>query len=227
MADEATSAAPEMAAQETAQQAASAAPSAQAQEQRPGQRPDIAVEEMVRRRVQSQLDKVRRETEKRLREQMQAEAERLAWQRKLEEMTDEELGAFVREDQRVRAQIEAQKAQVLAQAFQGVQEETLAIVPDEKDREELRARSEAGEFRSYSEFLRAATELAVKHQTAREKERLTKELQQAVQNDAVANQVERSGPQLGAGIPTQQRDTREMSADELIRAGLKEVFKEL
>ena len=184
--------------------------------------PPLPEEERIRRAVQSEID------QKVFQERMRWEQEQTAKQQQAEEterlqnMDDEELGQYVRQQQTQQAQVAQIERSAAARLYGQVLQDTLGIISDAKTRSELQARSTAGEFHSYGEFLAAAKEAELNLQLAKEKAKLEKEIRAAVTREVTSQEVERGGPQLGQGIPTTTLDLKKMSSTQLIAAGWQE-----
>lgn len=198
--------------------AASEAPGRQVQEQPTGD-PAIPEEEQIRRRVQSELDKrlhqerMRWEQEQVQRQKQDEEA------RRLQEMDDEEYGAYVRQKELDEQQKQAIRREVLVNLVSGIQSETLALVKDDKRRADLEQRAMAGEFKSYGEFLQMVHKTVLEEALEKERPKLERTVRESTNRERVAEEAE-SGPQLGSGLPTSRLDR--LSSHQKIAAGFAE-----
>jgi len=197
---------------------ASEAPGKRVQEQPTGD-PAIPEEEQVRRRVQSEVD--RRLHQERMRwEQEQAQRQKQDEEaRKLQEMDDEEYGAYVRQKELDEQQKQAVRREVLVNLVSGIQSETLALVKDDKRRADLEQRAMAGEFKSYGEFLQVVHQTVLDEALDKERPKLERTVRESTNRERVAEEAE-SGPQLGSGLPTSRLDR--LSSHQKIAAGFAE-----
>jgi len=199
-----------------------AGPEPQKQEREPSididtilSRPEVA--EQIRRRVQSEADK------RLVRYQQQLEARRKAeeQQRRMEQMDDEDYGAFVREQQQMEGYARQRTQQMLAESYGKLTEQVLASVKDETLREQLAKRNEADEFESFDAFLDARDEAVLEAEKQKMASSLEKQIREAVQKELKAQEAEQArAPVLGSGLPTTQLDIKSMTPDQLIAAGL-------
>ena len=185
---------------------------------RPGEeKPPLSDAERLRRLEQSLRDKAVAAARAEFLRLQQAEAER----QRLAAMDDEQLGATVRRQQELEAYAQQRLQQIRAAEYAALTEQTLSIVKDEKEREAIAARNEAGEFKTFYEFQQACIEAQLRAERAKLTERIQKEVREAVTKELVAQQTE-GGPQLGSGAPSTVVDLRKMSTDEKIVYGLEQ-----
>lgn len=181
------------------------------------EKPPLSEAERLRRLEQSLRDKAIAAARAEFLRLQQAEAER----QRLAAMDDEQLGATVRRQQELEAYAQQRLQQIRAAEYAALTEQTLAIVKDEKERETIAARNEAGEFKSFYEFQQACIEAQLRAERAKLTERIQKEVREAVTKELVAQQTE-GGPQLGSGAPSTVVDLRKMSTDEKLLYGLEQ-----
>ena len=178
-------------------------------------RPEVA--EQIRRRVQSEADK------RLVRYQQQLEARRKAEEqrRRMEQMDDEDYGAFVRQQQQMEGYATQRTQQRLAETYGKLTEQVLESVKDEALREQLAKRNEADEFESFDAFLNARDEAVLEAEKQKMASSLEKQIREAVQKELKAQEAEQArAPVLGSGLPTTQLDIKSMTPDQLIAAGL-------
>lgn len=183
--------------------------------------PEVA--EQIRRRVQSEADKRLMRYQQQLEARRQAEEQR----RRMEQMDDEDYGAFVRQQQQMEAYAGQRAQQRLAETYVQLTEQVLSSVEDETLRQRLAERNEANEFESFDAFLKARDEAVLEVEKQKMAGSLEKQIREAVQKELKANEAEHArAPVLGSGLPTTALDIKKMTPEQKILAGLSQRKKQ-
>jgi len=180
----------------------------------------LDVDEQVRRRVQSELDRVVHQTRMQVRQELRTQQTQQALQQQIEGMGDEEYGRFIRQNQRTQIAFRQQTESALAGVYQQLTERALATISSQDVREGIAQRNSRGEFKTFQDFLGAIQAAEIDHQVGKARTRLEADIREAVAKDLGAEGY--TLPQLGAGLPTQSVDFNKLSPTEKIAAGLVE-----
>jgi len=181
----------------------------------------LSIEEQVRRAVQSRLDKVAHEAELRAERRLREEMERRQQQQAMEQMSDEQLGRYVRENQRVQAVVQQQQREWMERVLREQENALLKSIQDAKVREDLKERADRGEFQSFEDYLHAMQEAAVASREAK----LRETIREAVKRELNPQKAASSATQLGAGIPGKM-NYDDLPTQEKLRLGFEIALKE-
>lgn len=211
----------------------------QSQEATPNESPKkLYTEEEVRqiefRARQSAADKARHEALMEFQRKMAEEARKQQLEeeaKRIEEMDDEELGAFYRERRRqeleeFQRQQEVQRHlhEALAQWAMNFQNRVLSTIKDEETKADLEKRLANDEFKTPEEFVEAVVSARAKEIAQRDLSKKAKEIREAAQKEVTAEIIESAVvPEIGVGTPAPT--SRKMTVDELLSAGVAEALE--
>jgi len=155
------------------------------------------IEQEIARRAQSMKDKELHRIQMEAEQQAALEAQQREWA----ELDDEEYGRRMRQLQQEQAATSEKVKVALMGAFVQMRDDALSIVQNEATRDAIRAKSDSGQFQTFTELQAAIIEAATQERLARERSTLEKQIRGAAVREATADTI--IPPILGSGIPTQ------------------------
>ena len=169
---------------------------------------------MIYRQAQAMKD--REAHQERLRQQQEQARSKVA------EMDDEEFGRHLRTTQQEQEAVRQQMTPVIGKLLTDAQDQALSQISDEAIRAEVATKANAGEYKTFPEFLAACINAEAQQRTdkqvKREVAKREKELRESIQNELTADQADVAIPQLGRGIPTSR--VSDLHGIDAIREGL-------
>lgn len=169
------------------------------------------------------MDTALSKAEKRWETQQMQRLEQEAFQRQVQSMSAEELGQMMKDNQRmepiVQQRMQAQRAQDFSALVRGM----IEPIADPAKKAELADMAYSNP--SWQAFFGSVQTAIVEQELAKERPKLRRQIQDAVNREQTAAQTE-SGPQLGAGLLASHRDLADMTTDEKLDEGLKELWEE-
>jgi len=148
--------------------------------------------------------------------------EQQAFQRQVQSMSPAELGQMMKDNQRMEPLIQQRMQAQRAQDFSALVQGMIDPITDEAKKAELAEMAYTNP--SWPDFFGSVRKAIVEQELAKERPKLRKQIQDAQNKQQTAAQTG-SGPQLGAGLLASHRDLADMSTDEKLDAGLKELWE--
>jgi len=146
-----------------------------------------------------------------------------AFQRQVQSMSPAELGQMMKDNQRmepiIQQRMQAQRAQDFGALVQGM----IDPIADEAKKAELAEMAYSNP--SWEAFFGSVQKAIVEQELAKERPKLRTQIQESLNREQTAA-LTGSGPQLGAGLLASHRDLADMTTDEKLDRGLKELWGE-
>lgn len=185
--------------------------------------PTISVDERVRRGIQAGMDTALSKAERRWETQHAERLQQEALQRQVQSMSAEELGQMMKDNQRmepiIQQRMQAQRAQDFSVLVRGM----LEPIADQAKKAELADMAYSNP--SWDAFFGSVQKAIVEQELGKERPKMRRQIQDAQNREQTAAQTV-SGPQLGAGLLASHRDLGDMTTDEKLDVGLKELWEE-
>jgi len=138
-------------------------------------------------------------------------------------MSPAELGQMMKDNQRmepiIQQRMQAQRAQDFGALVQGM----IEPVSDEAKKAELAEMAYTNP--SWSDFFGNVQKAILEQELAKERPKLRRQIQESLNREQTVAQTG-SGPQLGAGLLASHREVADMTTDQKLDAGLKELWEE-
>jgi len=171
---------------------------------------------LIFRQAQSLKDKEAHAAE--LRRQQEEE------RRRIEEMDDEEFGRHLRTQQQEQEAIRQKVTPVLGKLLTDAQQQALAQVSDEATRAALVTKANAGEYKTFPDFLAACIDAEAESRAKKQLPKRERDMRDAIRKEVFADQADIVAPDIGRGIPTSR--VQDLHGIDAIRAGLAEMHKQ-
>lgn len=146
-------------------------------------------------------------------------------QERLDSLDDEEYGEHMRQQQEQQKLVQQTQRQVAGQAMTrlltNMQDRALSQISDEDVREQMRAKSR--EFQTFEDFFGACVQAEAGYQAKSQLTEREKELRKAIQKEVQAEYADQLAPELGRGIPVDQR--KDLHGQQAIAEGFAEALK--